>query len=98
MLDRMSASELAQWELMECIEPYGERAAWIRHAVLCALLVNINTPEGKPRATIEDFLPRTFIPKETDQVVNAKKIKQAMMLLMEKQNQWVAEQESQGNA
>ncbi len=89
----MSASELSKWELMECIEPYGERAAWIRHAVLCALLVNINTPSDRPRATIEDFLPKTYIPKSNEQI-DPVKLKQTMLMLMDKQNRWVAEQEA----
>ncbi len=97
MLDRMSASELSQWELMECMEPYGERAAWLRHAILCTLLVNINTPEGKTRATIEEFLPSTYRPK-VDELANAKKLKQAMLMIMDRQNKLAAEQESQGNA
>lgn len=93
MLDQMSASELSQWEMLECIEPFGERAAWIRHAVSCALLANVNTPADQPRATIEDFLPQTFVTKEPAAAMDPEKVKEVMMLVMAQQNAWAAEQE-----
>lgn len=88
----MTASELSEWEMLECIEPFGERAAWLRHAVLCALIVNINTPAEQPRATIEDFLPQTFVSKSKE-AMDPAKLKAAMMMMMEQQNAWYAKQQ-----
>jgi hypothetical protein len=85
MLDRMSASELAEWEELERIEPFGERALWIRHAIQCALLVNINTPAERPRSSIEDFLPQTLVSKSSE-TMDPEQMKATMMLLMDHQN------------
>ena len=52
MRRRISALELKQWELLESIEPWGERRADIRAARLCETIIRSNG--GK--ATFKELL------------------------------------------
>lgn len=100
MLDRMSASELAQWEYLECIEPFGERAAWIRHAALCTLLVNINTPADQPRADFDKFLPQTLQVRtsESSKPMDPANVRAVMQMIADHQNAIVARQKEVNGA
>lgn len=52
----MSAREFAEWMAYSQIEPWGEERADLRAALICKVLADINTPAGKQRAKLEDFM------------------------------------------
>lgn len=56
----LSSEELTEWQLYEQIEPFGERAEYVRWAALCALLVNLQRTKKDTPAKVEDFLPETL--------------------------------------
>jgi len=53
------------------LEPFGEDRADLRSAMICKVLADINTPKGKPRARLDDFMLRFEPPKpqSTDQML-----------------------------
>lgn len=59
LLSRMSGSEIREWELYEQIEPFGERRADVRAAMIASVIANANRdPKRKPSPfTIDDFMP-----------------------------------------
>jgi hypothetical protein len=52
----MSSMEFAEWLAYSQIEPWGEERADLRTALICKVSADINTPAGKPRAKLEDFM------------------------------------------
>ena len=40
------------------LEPFGEDRADLRMAILATLIANANTPRGKRRAKVDDFMPK----------------------------------------
>jgi hypothetical protein len=48
--------EFAEWMAFYRLEPFGEQRADYRAALICKILADINTPKGKPRAKVSDFL------------------------------------------
>lgn len=72
MLRSLSAEEVTAWQLYEHMEPFGERAEYVRSAATCALLDNLLRPrkKGDQAATVADFMPDTFkeekTPRESD--------------------------------
>jgi hypothetical protein len=52
----MSSMEFAEWMAYSQIEPWGEERADLRTALICKVSADINTPAGKPRAKLEDFM------------------------------------------
>lgn len=60
MLATLSSEELTAWQIYEEMEPFGERAEYLRAASLCALLFNVNRGAKSKPATPEDFMPDTF--------------------------------------
>lgn len=58
LLDDLSSQELTDWIALAGLEPWDEELREdIRHAQLCALLVNVNRGKGQRAAKVEDFLP-----------------------------------------
>ena len=53
--DRMTAREMAEWEILERIEPFGESRADYRMALAASQIVNIHL-KPKDRKTAADFL------------------------------------------
>ncbi len=60
MMDRLGTSEFTALQHLELMTPYGERGAWLRHAVLCSILVNIHRDKSQPAAEIDDFMPESL--------------------------------------
>jgi hypothetical protein len=60
--ESISKQELEYWWLMERIEPFGEKAAWIRHGHLMAMMANIyRNPEKTEPFKWSDFVPASLI-------------------------------------
>ena len=59
-MDRLGAGQFLKLQQLEQVEPFGERGAWLRHAVLCALLVNINRGKDQSPVEIDDFMPESL--------------------------------------
>lgn len=106
-MERVSSSDFTQWEMLEQIEPFGERAHYLRTAMLCALLVNINRVEGQPAAEIDAFMPSTMrvekvapenlAGSEDEEMASPEAVRAIMFAFMEKQNAWYSQQTT-GNA
>ena len=64
-MSHMSAREFAEWMAYSQIEPWGEERADLRAALICKVLADINTPKGKQRAKLEDFMLRFDREKST---------------------------------
>lgn len=60
MLRNTTSEELTAWQLYEQMEPFGERAAYQRHAQLMAMLVNLTPRKNATAVKPEDFMPETF--------------------------------------
>lgn len=101
MLSEMSSEEFMQWELLEQLEPFGERAEYMRNALLCAILVNINRSKDSPAAELDDYMPPTLRAVRSEpqgaEVATPEAVKLIMEALMEKQNTYLARQKG-GNA
>ena len=57
--DTFSGSEIATWEALRDLAPFGLRGEWVRSAALRAILANANRDEKRrPRPySLNDFLP-----------------------------------------
>lgn len=55
---RIDSREFTEWMLYEQIEPFGERADWIRHGHLMSAICNALRRKGARAAKPEDFMPR----------------------------------------
>lgn len=53
----MSSYEFSEWLALYGMEPFGDSRADFRSALICSVLANINTPSGKKRPKIADFMP-----------------------------------------
>jgi len=58
MLDEISPAELTEWMAYYELEPFGDAAAWYRHA---GLMSTIQTLGGVKRVRPDDFLPDALI-------------------------------------
>lgn len=103
----MTSEDLVYWEILEQMEPFGERAQYIRNAMVCALIVNSNRGPNSTPATMDDFLPATLRSRQPDsgepvasdgEAANPEAIRAIMSALMMKQNQWIASQEGGAHA
>lgn len=67
MLASLSAQEITDWMVYEAMEPFGEAAAYQRHAMLLATLVNVLQQRKRvDQVTPEDFMPETMLPKTNE--------------------------------
>lgn len=59
LLWRMSGAEIREWELYEQVEPFGERRADVRAALVASVIANANRDAKKKPSpfTIDDFMP-----------------------------------------
>ncbi len=89
MLERLGTTEFETLKLLEEREPFGEYGAWMRTALLCATLVNINRAPGSAPVEIDDFMPATMRTKrpEPETLAGAAKILQFFETLSEVQTQ-----------
>ena len=69
----MSGPEFVEWMAFDRLEPLGEQHADLRAALICKVLADINTPSGKRKMQITDFLlnfeKKTQSPEEMMQQV-----------------------------
>jgi hypothetical protein len=56
-LEHMSSYEFSEWLALYGIEPFGDSRADFHSALICSVLADINTPSGKRRPKIADFMP-----------------------------------------
>lgn len=56
--DELSYTELLDWMDYYCVEPFGERRADLRNALLCSLIANANRDPQKKKQPfdVKDFL------------------------------------------
>lgn len=54
----MSAREFAEWMAYCRLEPFGEERADLRSAIVAKTVADVNTPKGKRRAKLTEFMPR----------------------------------------
>lgn len=59
----MSSREFAEWQAYYQLEPFGDSRADIRSAMICKVLADINTPKGRTRMKLDDFVPKFESPK-----------------------------------
>lgn len=87
MMDRLGYTEFTTLQQLEEREPFGEYGAWMRTALLCATLVNINRTPGSAPVEIEDFMPVTMrtVREEPGEMAGAAKILQFFETLSEAQ-------------
>lgn len=52
----MPGTEFVEWMEFEKLEPFGERRADLRSALICKVLADINTAPGRKKARLTDFL------------------------------------------
>ena len=52
----MSSPEYVRWQAFDKLEPLGEQHADLRAALICKVLADINTPAGKRRTKLTDFM------------------------------------------
>ncbi len=57
-MQRLSATEFRRWQLLEHIEPFGERGDYLRTAMVISALANIHRREGQDPFSPMDFMPR----------------------------------------
>lgn len=66
--DTISCREFALWRAYQEIEPWGERRADFRMAILASLIVNVNRDPKKSRAAKpSDFMPKFGVRKRGKQ-------------------------------
>ena len=53
----MSSYEFSEWLALYAMEPFGDSRADFRSALICKVLADIATPQGKKRPKIADFMP-----------------------------------------
>lgn len=76
---RMTASEMIDWEVLEDVDPWGQRREDYRTAMLCAVIMNAGgwrkTGSSKPFTEDDfmlDFLPRSIaVVNQNAQVIEA---------------------------
>lgn len=57
LLASIDSAELTEWMAFERLEPFGDLHADFRAGSICAALVNLHVPEGKPALRPADFMP-----------------------------------------
>lgn len=57
MLARVGADELAEWQALYRIDPWGEGRADLRSAMICFILYQANRGKDSPDRKLTDFLP-----------------------------------------
>ena len=60
LLSSLSSRQLTEWMAYDQLEPFGERRADLRMAVLASLIANANRDPDKRR---EPFTPADFMPR-----------------------------------
>lgn len=58
MLKSLNSYELTEWYVYEQIEPFGERGAYFRNAMLCAIMANPHRKKGTKSLKVQDFMPK----------------------------------------
>jgi len=60
LLARLTSRQLTEWMAFYRLEPFGERRADLRMAILAALIANVNRDPKKHREpfTVDDFMPK----------------------------------------
>jgi len=56
--DSLTLGEIEEWMHYCSRRPFGERAAWIRHGQLMALLANVHRDPKRPPFKPTDFIPQ----------------------------------------
>lgn len=65
----MTERQIREWVAVYRVDPWGEHRADVRTAIVACTLASINTPKGKPRPKVADFL--AVPPKREKQSVQA---------------------------
>ena len=60
----MSSMEFAEWQAYYALAPFGDERADIQAALICKVLADINTPKGKAKMPLSDFMLRFGPPEE----------------------------------
>ena len=61
LLRRIGSEELTEWQLYEEMEPFGERAEWLRYATRQATFANsLHRKSSDKVHKLADFLPETL--------------------------------------
>jgi hypothetical protein len=58
MLARMPSRLLTEWMVFAKLEPFGERQADLRAAIVAATIANANRGKNQKAFKVEDFMPR----------------------------------------
>lgn len=57
MLQDMTANDISDWFVYSLVEPFHETRADLRTAIVAQAVVAVNTPKGKKRRKLEEFMP-----------------------------------------
>jgi len=57
LLLRMDSRELSEWMAYEQIEPFGERRADLRSAIIACVIANAWRSPNRPPFRVQDFMP-----------------------------------------
>lgn len=57
LLDSIDSYELTEWMAFERLEPFSDLQADFRAGAICASIVNLHVPEGRPARLASDFMP-----------------------------------------
>lgn len=63
-LAHISSREFAEWMAFYGLEPFGAERADLRAAIIAKTIADVNTPKGRPRSKLEEFMPRFGAPRE----------------------------------
>lgn len=67
MRARLSPRQIQELLVLEQIEPFGERAQYLRTGILCSVLANIHRD---PKQKSSPYKPEDFIPKFGGEIVS----------------------------
>ena len=73
LMTRMSFNEFMEWMALERVEPFGERAAYLRTGLIVSTMANIHRDDKTPAYRPSDFMPDfddDDTPRKTPQQIN----------------------------
>jgi len=76
MLSRISSRELTEWMIFYGMEPFGNEAPYIGHAITASTIANANRKKGTKPIKPEDMMPKFERPKTqtTDDMIGVAKM------------------------
>ena len=57
LLARLTSRQFAEWKAYDSLEPFGDRAAFLRSGIVAATFANVYRKKGAPPIRPEKFMP-----------------------------------------